>query len=41
MNSGLTSHQQQGHAEMGPLFKVSSERLEKQGIDFAIPGLVV
>ena len=41
MNSGLTSHQQRGHMEMGPRFKVSSERPEKQGIDLAIPGLVV
>ena len=41
MNSGLTSHQQEGHTETGPWFKVSSERPEKQGIDLAIPGLVV
>ena len=26
MNSGLTSHQQQGHKETGPWFKVSSEK---------------
>ena len=31
MNSGLTSHQQQGHMETGPRLKVSSERLEKWG----------
>ena len=41
MNSGLTSHQQRGHTETGPRFKVSSERPEKQGIDLATPGLVV
>ena len=41
MNSGLTSHQQRGHTETGPRFKVSSERPEKRGIDLAIPGLVV
>ena len=41
MNSGLTSHQQQGHTETGPRFKVSSERPEKRGIDLATPGLVV
>ena len=40
-NSGLTSHQQRSHTETGSWFKVSSERLEKQEIDFAIPGLVV
>ena len=39
MNSGLTSHQQRGHTETGPRFKVSSERPEKQGIDLATPGL--
>ena len=33
MNSGLTSHQQRGHTETGPRFKVSSERPEKRGID--------
>ena len=38
---GLMSHQQRGHTETGPLFKVSSERQEKRGIDLAIPGLVV
>ena len=38
MNSGLTSHQQRGHMETGPRFKVSSERPEKRGIDLAIPG---
>ena len=48
MNSGLTSHQQRGHTETGPLFKVSPERPEKRGgggggggVDLAIPGLVV
>ena len=41
MNSGLMSHQQRGHTETGPRFKVSSERPEKRGIDFATPGLVV
>ena len=41
MNSGLTSHQQRGHTETGPWFKVSSERPEKRGIDLATPGLVV
>ena len=41
MNSGLTSHQQRGHMETGPQFKVSSERPEKRGIDLATPGLVV
>ena len=39
MNSGLTSHQQRGHTETGPRFKVSSERPEKRGIDLAIPVL--
>ena len=38
MNSGLTSHQQRGHTETGPRFKVSSERPEKRGIEHAIPG---
>ena len=38
---GLTTHQQGGHTEKGPRFKVSSERPEKRGIDLAIPGLVV
>ena len=37
MNSGLTSHQQRGHTETGPRFKVSSERPEKRGIDLATP----
>ena len=37
MNSGLTSHQKQGHV-MGPRFKVSSERPKKQRMDLAIPG---
>ena len=41
MNPGLTSHQQRGHTETGPRFKVSSERPEKRGIDLATPGLVV
>ena len=41
MNSGLTSYRQGGHTETGPRFKVSSKRPEKQGIDLAIPGLVV
>ena len=36
MNSGLTSHQQRGHTETVPRFKVSSERSEKRGIDLAI-----
>ena len=39
--SELTSHQQRGHTETGPRFKVSSERPEKRGIDLATPGLVV
>ena len=37
----FTSHQQRGHKEMGPLFRNSSERPEKRGIDLAIPELVV
>ena len=41
MNSCITSHQQRGHTETGPRFKVSSERPEKRGIDLAIPGLVI
>ena len=41
MKSGLTSHHQRGNAETGPRFKVSSDRPVKQGIDLAIPGLVV
>ena len=40
MNSGLTSHQQRGHTETGPRFKVSPERPRKRGIDLAIPGFV-
>ena len=36
----VTSHQQRGYAETQPRFKVSSERLEKWGIDLAIPRLV-
>ena len=35
------SQHQRGNAEMGPWFKVSSERLEKRGIELAIPGLVI
>ena len=41
MNSGLTSHQQRGHTETGPRFKVSSERPEKRGIDLATPGFKI
>ena len=41
MNSGFTSHRQLGHTETGSRFKVSSERPEKRGIKFAIPGLIV
>ena len=41
MTLGLTSHEQRGHMETGPRFKLSSQRLEKQGVDLAIPGLVV
>ena len=41
MNSDLTSYQQPGHTEMGPQFKVPSERPDKRGIDIAIPGSVV
>ena len=41
MNPGLLSHQQQGHTETGPRFKVSSKRPEKRGIYRAIPGLIV
>ena len=41
MNSGLTSHQQQSHTETGPRFKVLSQKRVKQGIDLAIPGLVI
>ena len=33
VNSGLTSHQQRGHTETGPRFKVSSERPEKRSCD--------
>ena len=37
---GFTSHQpRKGHTEMGPLFKVSSERLEKPRIKLETPGL--
>ena len=28
-----------GHTETGPRFKVSSERLEKPGLELATPGL--
>ena len=38
VSSGLTSHQQCGHTETRPQFRVSSERPEKRGIDLAIPG---
>ena len=41
MNSGLMSHQKQGHTETGPWFKVSSERPEKRELILGIPGLVV
>ena len=41
MNSDLTTHQQLGHTEKGPRFKVSSERPEKRGIDLATPELIV
>ena len=41
VNSGLTSHQQEGYMETEPWFKVSYQRLKKWGIDLAIPGLVV
>ena len=41
MKSGLASRQQRGHTETGPQFKLTSERLEKRGIEPAIPGLVV
>ena len=37
MNS---SHQQLGHTETGPCFKVSFERRAMQGINLATPGLV-
>ena len=36
-NTGLMSHQQQGHTETGSRFKVSSESPKEQGIDLAIP----
>ena len=40
MNLDFTYHHQQGHImEMGPRFKVSSQRLEKRMIDLAIPGM--
>ena len=38
---GLKSHKQRGHMETGPWFKVSSETLEKWGVDLGIHGLVV
>ena len=41
VNSGLTSHQQQGHVESRTRFKVSSARRKKLGIDPVTPGLVV
>ena len=37
---GFTSHLQRGHTKTGPWFKVSSERLGKQGIDLVIAELV-
>ena len=37
MNSGLTSHHEQGHTETGPWFKVSSQRLGKWEFNLAIP----
>ena len=36
MSSGLTSHHQRGHTEMGRQFKVSSERPEKQGVEGSV-----
>ena len=36
----MKSYQERGQTETGPRFKISSERLEKRGIDLAIPGLV-
>ena len=39
--SGLTAHQQQCHTDLGPRFKVSSEKPEERGIDLVITGLVV
>ena len=41
MNSGLTFHQQQGHTETGPWFKILSVIPEKRGIDLATLGLTV
>ena len=41
MNLDLMSHRQRAHTEMGPRFKVPSERLEKWGIDLGIPVLIV
>ena len=38
---GEISHQQRGHVETRPQFKVSSEGPEKEGIEFVIPGLAV
>ena len=37
----VMSHQKQDHTKTGPLFKVSSKRLEKKGVDLAIPEFVV
>ena len=41
VNSSITSHQQRGHTETGPGFKVSSERPEKRVIDLVMPGLLI
>ena len=41
MNTGLMPHQQQGHDEVGPRFKVSSERPDKLGSDHVTSGLIV
>ena len=40
MNSSFMSHQQRRHMELGPLFKVSSEKPKKRG-SLALTGLVV
>ena len=40
MNMGLMSHQQQCHDDVGPLFKVSSERPDKWESDLVISGLI-
>ena len=38
---GFMSHQQQmSHGDTGPRFKVSSERLDKSGIQLTSPGLL-